>query len=81
MKFDILIQKISFLTKLFCSYSLEEIALTRSGDKADSCNVGIVARHPKLYPYIKEALTTESVAEYFKHVFPADSNPLELVNR
>ncbi|XP_071545172.1 uncharacterized protein [Panulirus ornatus] len=63
------------------SYRLEDLAYTRSGDKADSCNVGVVARHPSLYPYLKQALTSQSVAEYFSHVFPADINPLECVKR
>ncbi|CAL4074758.1 unnamed protein product [Meganyctiphanes norvegica] len=51
------------------SYRLEELAFTRSGDKANSANVGVIARHPALYPYLKEALSKEAVAQYFQHVF------------
>ena len=49
------------------TYSLEELAYARSGDKGDSCNIGIIARDPKYLPYIKKYLTEESVQEFFKH--------------
>jgi len=49
------------------TYSLEELAYARSGDKGDSCNIGIIARDPKYLPYIKKYLTEETVGEYFKH--------------
>lgn len=70
-----------FNLNLIGSYRLESLALTRSGDKADSCNIGVIARHPSLYPYLKEALTSEAVAEYFRHVFPDNVNPLDCVKR
>lgn len=63
------------------SYSVADLAYTRSGDKADSCNIGVVARHPKFYPYLKKALSSQAVAEYFQHVFPAEVNPVECVKR
>ncbi|KAG7173948.1 putative Acyclic terpene utilization family protein AtuA-containing protein [Homarus americanus] len=63
------------------NYRLEDLALTRSGDKANSCNVGVIARHPALYPYLKQALTSLTVASYFSHVFPADLNPVDCVKR
>ncbi|XP_045599846.1 uncharacterized protein [Procambarus clarkii] len=63
------------------SYRLEDLAFTRSGDKGDSCNIGVIARHPALYPYLKKALTSQSVADYFSHVFPADVNPVENIKR
>ncbi|KAK8748133.1 hypothetical protein OTU49_016330 [Cherax quadricarinatus] len=63
------------------SYRLEELAITRSGDKANSSNIGVIARHPAFYPYLKQALTSQSVADYFTHVFPADVNPVECVKR
>ena len=49
------------------SYKLEELAYARSGDKGNSCNIGVIARNPKYLPYIKQQLTAEVVHEYFKH--------------
>lgn len=81
-------EKLSIIDKLrsdvscfSLSYRLEDLAYTRSGDKADSCNVGVIARHSALYPYLKKALTSQSLAEYFSHVFPADVNPVACVKR
>lgn len=51
------------------TYRLEELAYTRSGDKGNSCNIGVIARHPAYLPYIKHALSTERVYAHFKHVF------------
>ncbi|KAG0713453.1 hypothetical protein GWK47_016202 [Chionoecetes opilio] len=63
----------------FCSYieayRLEELAYTRSGDKGDSCNVGVVARCPSLYPYLQQALTAAAVGEYFNHVWGPEVGP------
>ncbi|XP_045203626.2 uncharacterized protein LOC123556747 isoform X1 [Mercenaria mercenaria] len=51
------------------TYRLEDLAYTRSGDKGNNCNIGVVARHPSLVPYLKEALTEAAVADYFGHMF------------
>ncbi|XP_069031638.1 uncharacterized protein lratb.1 [Embiotoca jacksoni] len=50
------------------SYRLEELAYTRSGDKGDSANIGVVARHPLFFPYLKKHLTSSVVEEYFAHL-------------
>ncbi|KAM4709085.1 uncharacterized protein O3C94_018230 isoform 1-T3 [Discoglossus pictus] len=50
------------------SYRLEELAYTRSGDKGNDANIGVVARHPLYYPYLKRALTAQVVEEYFQHL-------------
>ena len=55
------------------TYTLEDIAFTRSGDKGDNCNIGVMARHPAYLPYIKRALTEENVAKYFAHFCGEDS--------
>ena len=31
---------------------------------------GVIARHPSYVPFIRAALTEESVEKYFKHLFP-----------
>ncbi|XP_040887573.1 uncharacterized protein lratb.1 isoform X2 [Toxotes jaculatrix] len=50
------------------SYRLEELAYTRSGDKGDSANIGVIARHPLFFPYLKKHLTSAVVEEYFSHL-------------
>lgn len=54
------------------SYTLRELAFTRSGDKGNSCNIGVVARDPAYLPYIKDQVTEESVAKHFKHMFEGE---------
>lgn len=59
------------------SYRLEELAYTRSGDKGDSANIGVVARHPLFFPYLKKHLTSSVVQEYLCHLFaPEEKNPV-----
>ncbi|XP_029944093.1 uncharacterized protein LOC115386041 [Salarias fasciatus] len=50
------------------SYRLEELAFTRSGDKGDTANIGVIARHPLFYPYLKKHLTSSVVEDYMSHV-------------
>ncbi|XP_026178253.1 uncharacterized protein LOC113139333 [Mastacembelus armatus] len=50
------------------SYRLEELAYTRSGDKGDSANIGVIARHPLFFAYLKKHLTSSVVEDYFSHV-------------
>ena len=39
----------------------------------DSCNIGVIARHPAYLPYIKHYLTEEKVTEYFdRHLSARD---------
>ncbi len=58
------------------SLPLIRLAWGRSGDKGDSFNIGIIARHPGYLPYIRKTLTTEAVRHYFSHVFKGAANPL-----
>ncbi|MCL6285477.1 DUF1446 domain-containing protein [Ruegeria sp. 2012CJ41-6] len=44
---------------------LETLAWARSGDKGDSANIGVIARHPDSLPHIWAALTPEVIAELF----------------
>uniref|UniRef100_UPI00358F39B3 uncharacterized protein n=1 Tax=Myxine glutinosa TaxID=7769 RepID=UPI00358F39B3 len=64
-----------------CSFRLEEIAYTRSGDKGNTANIGIIARNPGYYPYLKQHLTSQVVANYFKHLFENGTIPEEAVSR
>ncbi|XP_037353657.1 uncharacterized protein LOC119234757 [Talpa occidentalis] len=54
------------------TYRLEDLAYTRSGDKGNSANIGIIARHPLYYPYLKKCLTAQAVEDYFQHILQKD---------
>ncbi len=59
---------------------LLKIAHGRSGDKGNGSNVGIIARHPEIYPFLKETLTANRVKEHMKHVCKGDVERYELPN-
>ena len=56
------------------SFRLEDLAFTRSGDKGNNCNIGVIARHPAFVPYLRAFLTEEAVAEFMKSNFDDPSN-------
>ena len=45
---------------------LGEIAHARSGDKGGSANVGVIAYTPAGYDVLRERLTADAVADYFR---------------
>lgn len=59
---------------------LLKIAHGRSGDKGNGSNVGIIARHPEIYPFLKEHLTAERVKEHMKHVCKGTVERFEMPN-
>lgn len=59
---------------------LIDIAHGRSGDKGDGSNVGIIARHPDVYPFLKEKLTADVVKEHMKHICQGKVERFELPN-
>lgn len=59
---------------------LLKIAHGRSGDKGNGSNVGIIARHPEIYPFLKETLTPEVVKEHMKNVCKGTVERYELPN-
>ena len=59
---------------------LIENAHGRSGDKGNGSNVGIIARHEKIYPYLKEVLTEERVKEHMKHICKGKVERYEMEN-
>lgn len=59
---------------------LLKIAHGRSGDKGNGSNVGIIARHPDIYPFLKKELTSESVKEHMKYVCKGKVERYELPN-
>lgn len=59
---------------------LIEIAHGRSGDKGDGSNVGVIARHPEVFPFLKEKLTADVVKEHMKHICKGEVERFELPN-
>jgi hypothetical protein len=47
---------------------LIRLAWARSGDKGDTSNIGVIARHPALLPLLREQLTEACVAEWLAHL-------------
>lgn len=54
--------------------SLINLAMARSGDKGDHCNVGILARDPAYLPYIQNAVQPEKIRQYLSHVMSEKSD-------
>ncbi|MFC3069111.1 acyclic terpene utilization AtuA family protein [Phenylobacterium soli] len=54
---------------------LVELAWARSGDKGDAFNVGVIARKPEYLPWIRRALTPETVQAWFAHEFEGAKAP------
>ncbi|XP_056345117.1 uncharacterized protein LOC130252017 isoform X3 [Oenanthe melanoleuca] len=63
------------------TYRLEDLAYTRSGDKGNSANIGVIARHPLYYPYLKKTLTAQALENYFQHLLEHEKPEEELVTR
>lgn len=59
---------------------LIDIAHGRSGDKGDGSNVGIIARHPDIYPFLKEKLTADVVKQHMKHICKGKVDQYEMPN-
>ncbi|MBO6584692.1 MAG: hypothetical protein JJ953_01165 [Gracilimonas sp.] len=59
---------------------LLKIAHGRSGDKGNGSNVGIIARHPDIYPFLKETLTADRVKNHMKNVCKGEVERYELPN-
>lgn len=57
---------------------LIELAVARSGDKGDNVNVGVVARHADLLPWLKQELTAERVGTWFAHVMRGTATRYEM---
>jgi hypothetical protein len=59
---------------------LLDLAHTRSGDKGDTANVGVIALRPEWYPLLARELTRERVAQHFAGVITGDVQRFELPN-
>lgn len=54
---------------------LISLAWARSGDKGDAFNVGVIARRPEYLPFIRAALSEDTVLRWFAHEFEGGANP------
>ena len=56
------------------------LCLARSGDKGDTCNVGVIARTPEVYAWLLTELTEEYVKERFAGVCHGTVERFEVPN-
>jgi len=59
---------------------LSRLCLARSGDKGDTCNVGVIARSPAAYAWLREHLTPAFVKERFAGVCRGEVERFEVPN-
>ncbi len=59
---------------------LLDIAHTRSGDKGDMANCGVIALQPEWYPVLVRELTTERVAAHYGALISGKVERFELPN-
>jgi len=57
----------------FTEVPLVTLAVARSGDKGDSCNIGVMARHPEFLPFIQASLTEARIADFMSHLLSEKS--------
>lgn len=50
------------------------IAHARSGDKGNHSNIGVIARKPEYLPWIRAALTEQTVSDYMQHVLDGSNS-------
>jgi hypothetical protein len=59
---------------------LSRIAHTRSGDKGDTCNIGVIAYDPQHYSILVREVTAERVKERFGELVKGPVERFELPN-
>lgn len=59
---------------------LRELCYARSGDKGDTCNIGVLARSPKIYDWLIEYLTSARVKKYFGKIVRGQIDRFRLDN-
>ncbi|HTX34203.1 MAG TPA: hypothetical protein VME43_04250 [Bryobacteraceae bacterium] len=60
--------------------ALRSIAHTRSGDKGDTCNIGVIAWDPRHYPLLVSEVTAERVKRHFGTLVAGPVERFELPN-
>jgi hypothetical protein len=59
---------------------LSQIAHTRSGDKGDTCNIGVIAYEERHYPVLLKEVTAERVKQHFGELVKGEVKRFELAN-
>ena len=59
---------------------LSRIAHTRSGDKGDTCNIGVIAYHERHYAALLREVTAERVKRHFGSFVQGEVERYELPN-
>ena len=59
---------------------LARIAHTRSGDKGDTCNIGVIAYRDEDYPLLAREVTADRVKAYFGEMVRGEVVRYELPN-
>ena len=59
---------------------LSAVAHTRSGDKGDTCNIGVIAWNPEDFPINVREVTRERVKAHFGDLVKGDVERFELPN-
>ena len=59
---------------------LMQIAIARSGDKGAGSNVGVMAKSPEAYEFLKKELTVERVQKHFAQINFGKVDRYELPN-
>ena len=59
---------------------LSRLAHTRSGDKGDTCNIGVIAWEQRYYPILVQELTSDRVKRHFGPMVAGDVERFELPN-
>src|SRR6478736_7819445 len=59
---------------------LSKVAHTRSGDKGDTCNIGVIALQERDYPVLVREVTADRVKRHFGDLVRGDVERFELPN-
>ncbi|MEO5510238.1 MAG: hypothetical protein ABIV28_03580 [Longimicrobiales bacterium] len=62
------------------SVLLYDLAHARSGDKGDTVNVGIIARKPEYYEFLRDHMTADRVKQHFGEMVKGSVDRFELPN-
>lgn len=68
------------LTGETMTVKLRDLCHGRSGDKGDTCNIGIIARHPALYRWMVDTITAERVKAAFEGIASGGVERFEVPN-
>jgi hypothetical protein len=59
---------------------LKDLAYTRSGDKGDICNIGVMPFNKENYEIVKKQFTSQKIKAFFKGMVKGDVDVYDLPN-